>query len=56
MNKKYIAIVLLLVVILNYNTVFAEQNEYSYSFLTELQIPKKENVVVLTLEEATQRA
>ena len=46
MNKKYIAIVLLLVVILNYNTVFAEQNEYSYSFLTELQIPKKENVVV----------
>lgn len=58
MNKRHIAVLLLFSMMLNYNTVFAEQKEYydTDSFLTVLQIPEKENAIVLTLEEATQRA
>ena len=58
MNKRHIAVLLLFSMMLNYNTVFAEQKEYydTDSFLTVLQIPEKENAIVLTLEEATQKA
>ena len=49
MNKKYIA--LLLAILTNSVTVFGQSIS-----LTELQIPVKTDAVVLTLEEATQKA
>ena len=54
MKKR--CIVLLLAMLANSITVFgAESANYNY-FLTELQIPVKTDAVVLTLEEATQKA